>query len=66
MTIEVPVKLYIEKLLRECRNVSVDLALLPGPVKSKALHAVADRMADKFYAHSRGKRQRCRGRGKVL
>ena len=45
MTIEVPVKLYIEKLLRECRNVSVDLALLPGPVKSKALHAVADRMA---------------------
>ena len=45
MAIEVPVKLYLEKLLKECRNVSVDLALLPGPVKSKALHAVADRMA---------------------
>lgn len=45
MAIEVPVKLYIEKLLKECRNVSADLALLPGPVKSRALHAVADRVA---------------------
>lgn len=45
MAIEVPAKLYIEKLLKECRNISVDLALLPGTVKSRALHAVADRMA---------------------
>ena len=45
MAIEIPVKLYIEKLLKECRNVSVELALLPGSVKSRALHAVADRMA---------------------
>ena len=45
MAIEVPVKLYIDKLLKECRNVSVDLALLPDPVKSRALHAVADRIA---------------------
>lgn len=45
MALEVPVKLYIEKLLKECRNVSADLALLPGPVKSKALHAVADHIA---------------------
>ncbi|MGE3977848.1 MAG: glutamate-5-semialdehyde dehydrogenase [Nitrospira sp.] len=44
MTIEVPAKLYIEKLLRECRKVSADLALLPGPVKSKVLHAMADRV----------------------
>jgi glutamate-5-semialdehyde dehydrogenase len=45
MAIEIPVKLYIEKLLKECRNVSVELALLPGSVKSRALHGVADRMA---------------------
>ncbi|MBX3331555.1 MAG: glutamate-5-semialdehyde dehydrogenase [Nitrospira sp.] len=45
MAIEVPVKLYIDKLLKDCGNVSVDLALLPGLVKSKALHAVADRVA---------------------
>jgi glutamate-5-semialdehyde dehydrogenase len=45
MAIEVPVKLYIDKLLKECRNLSVDLAMLPGTVKSKALHAVADRVA---------------------
>lgn len=44
MAIEVPVKLYIDKLLKECRNVSVALALLPSPVKSRALHAVADRL----------------------
>src|SRR6185437_15639783 len=44
MAIEVPVKLYIDKLLKECRNVSVDLALLPGPVKSRALHAMAERV----------------------
>lgn len=44
MAIEVPVKLYIEKLLKECRHVSVDLALLPGPVKSRVLHAIADRV----------------------
>jgi glutamate-5-semialdehyde dehydrogenase len=45
MAIEVPVKLYVDKLLKECRKVSIDLALLPGPVKSRALHAVADRIA---------------------
>src|SRR5215831_12015317 len=45
MAIEVPVKLYLDKLLKECRNVAVGLALLPGPVKSRVLHAVADRIA---------------------
>jgi glutamate-5-semialdehyde dehydrogenase len=45
MAIEVPVKLYIDKLLKECRTVAIGLALLPGPVKSRALHAIADRIA---------------------
>lgn len=45
MAIDVPVRLYIDKLLKECRRVSVELARLPGPVKSRVLHAVADRMA---------------------
>ncbi|OQW31797.1 MAG: gamma-glutamyl phosphate reductase [Nitrospira sp. SG-bin1] len=42
---EIPVKLYLDKLLKECRNVATALALLSGPVKSKVLHAVADRLA---------------------
>ncbi|NGZ08916.1 MAG: glutamate-5-semialdehyde dehydrogenase [Nitrospira sp. LK70] len=45
MAIEVPVKLYLDKLLKDCRNVAVGLTLLPAPVKAKALHAVADRVA---------------------
>ena len=45
MAIDVPVKLYLDKLLKECRKVSVSLALLPGPIKAKALHAMADRVA---------------------
>jgi glutamate-5-semialdehyde dehydrogenase len=45
MATEVPVKLYLDKLLKDCRKVSVSLALLPGPQKSKALHAMADRVA---------------------
>ncbi|MEK7764469.1 MAG: glutamate-5-semialdehyde dehydrogenase, partial [Nitrospirota bacterium] len=42
---EVPVKLYIDKLLKECRAVARSLALLSGPVKEKALRAMADRLA---------------------
>ena len=45
MSTEVPVKLYFDKLLKDCRKVSVGLALIPGSVKSRALHAVADRIA---------------------
>ncbi len=45
MAIEVPVKLYLDKLFKECRKVSAGLALLSGPVKAKALHAMADRIA---------------------
>lgn len=45
MAVDVPIKLYLDKLLKECRKVSVSLALLPGPVKAKALHAMADRVA---------------------
>ena len=42
---EVPVKLYMDKLLKECRNVTRQLALLSGQVKDKALRAMADRLA---------------------
>jgi len=45
MSTEVPVKLYLDKLLKDCRKVSVGLALISGSVKSRALHAVADRIA---------------------
>ena len=42
---EVPVKLYIDKLLKDCRSIVRTLALLSGPVKEKALRAMADRLA---------------------
>jgi glutamate-5-semialdehyde dehydrogenase len=42
---EVPVKLYLDKLLKECRKNVAQLALLSGPVKDKALRAMADRLA---------------------
>ncbi len=45
MAIEVPIKLYIDKLLKDCRSTAISLGRLPGPVKSRALHAVADRVA---------------------
>jgi glutamate-5-semialdehyde dehydrogenase len=42
---EVPVKLYMDKLLKECRNTARQLVLLSGPVKEKTLRAMADRVA---------------------
>jgi len=42
---EVPVKLYIDKLLKECRSIARHLAMLPGPIKDKSLRAMADRLA---------------------
>jgi len=41
---EVPVKLYLDKILKECRKMVSQSALLPGAVKDKALHAMADRL----------------------
>ena len=42
---EVPVKLYLDKLLKECRSVTRSLARLSGHVKAKALRSMADRLA---------------------
>ncbi len=42
---EVPVKLYLDKLLKECRKVVPHMALLSGPEKDKVLRAMADRIA---------------------
>lgn len=39
---EVPVKLYIDKLLRDTRSLAKRLALLQGPAKDRALRAMAD------------------------
>ncbi len=41
---DVPVKLYLDKLLKDSRNVARQLAVLPGPVKDTALRAMADRL----------------------
>ena len=43
---EVPVKIYLDKILKECRKMVAPLALLSGPVKDKALRAMADRLAE--------------------
>lgn len=45
MPIEVPSKLYIDKLLKDCRKLSFEVARLSGTVKGTALHAMADRIA---------------------
>ena len=43
---EVPVKLYLDKLLKPCRDVARGLALVPGPIKDRALRAMADRIGE--------------------
>ncbi|OQW42811.1 MAG: gamma-glutamyl phosphate reductase [Nitrospira sp. HN-bin3] len=45
MAIDIPAKLYVEKLFKDSRSMADALALLPGPVKSAALHAMAERVA---------------------
>jgi len=42
---DVPVKLYLDKLLRDSRKTSRLVVALSGPLKTKALHAMADRLA---------------------
>lgn len=42
---EVPVKLYMDKLLKQPRIMTKPMVLLTGPVKEKALRAMADRVA---------------------
>ncbi|NJL16009.1 MAG: hypothetical protein HC938_01235 [Nitrospira sp.] len=45
MPIEVPSKLYIDKLLKDCRTSSLRVARLASLVKTTALQAMADRVA---------------------
>jgi glutamate-5-semialdehyde dehydrogenase len=42
---EVPVKLYIDKILKPCREIARSLAVLPGPTKDRALRAMAEQLA---------------------
>jgi len=41
---EVPVKLYLDKILKNCRNNAAHAAGVPGPVKDNVLRAMADRL----------------------
>ena len=41
---EVPVKIYLDKILKTCRSNISRLGLIPGPVKDRALRAMADRL----------------------
>ncbi|HEX5645572.1 MAG TPA: glutamate-5-semialdehyde dehydrogenase, partial [Nitrospira sp.] len=41
---DVPVKLYLDKLLKDSRSVARKLALLSGPAKDKVLRAMANRL----------------------
>jgi glutamate-5-semialdehyde dehydrogenase len=42
---ELPVKLYLDKILKTCRNSVSRVAAIAGPVKDAALRAMADRLA---------------------
>lgn len=42
---EVPVKLYLDKILKVCRNAVRKTSVIAGPVKDRALRAMADRVA---------------------
>jgi glutamate-5-semialdehyde dehydrogenase len=42
--LEVPVKLYLDKLLKNCRNNAQAVARIAGPVKDRAIRAMADRL----------------------
>ena len=42
---EVPVKLYLDKLLKQSRECAKAVSLLPGPIKAQALHLMAERVA---------------------
>ena len=42
---EVPVKLYLDKILKICRNAVRKVSVIPAPVKDRALRAMADRVA---------------------
>ena len=42
---EVPVKLYIDKLLKPCKETASAVAMLSGPVKDRALRAMAAHIA---------------------
>lgn len=42
---EVPVKIYLDKLLKEARSTVSRMGLLTGPAKDRALRAMADRLA---------------------
>lgn len=42
---EVPVKLYLDKILKVCRSAVRKVSVIPGPVKDRALRAMADRVA---------------------
>ena len=41
---EVPIKLYLDKILKTCRSNASSLGLIPGPVKDRVLRAMADRL----------------------
>ncbi|HEU4501675.1 MAG TPA: glutamate-5-semialdehyde dehydrogenase [Nitrospira sp.] len=43
---EVPIKLYLDKLLKLCRNAVRKTSVIPGPVKDRALRAMAERVAE--------------------
>ena len=42
---EVPVKLYLDKILKICRNAVRKVSVIPAPVKDRALRAMAVRVA---------------------
>ena len=44
--VEVPVKLYLDKLLKSAREAVRPLSLVAGPTRDKALRAIATNLAE--------------------
>jgi glutamate-5-semialdehyde dehydrogenase len=47
---EVPVKLYLDKILKSCRTLSARIATVPATVKDRAIRAMADRLVGDEHA----------------
>lgn len=64
--VEVPVKMYVQNIAKKAREAARPMALLPSPVKDKALRAMADRLEAQQNEILEANRQDCEAVGKSL
>lgn len=64
--VEVPIKMYVDKLLKSLRDVARPMSLLPGPTKDRALRAMAANVAEAEEAILQANEQDVEAIGKTL